>query len=459
MAASGRARDLARRLFDGTLSPDEHAELDALLRAAPEAADAFAEASRLEADLSAHFAHRAAVGDEEALLRRMARRPRRWAGSLALAASLLLLALGGLAWWLMQPGPITPILAEGPADMRLADGSRLRLADGARARLGPRRVELFEGEADFDVEPGPAPFEVVTPAGNVRVLGTSFNVLLTDEEDEMDGKTMVLAVAVFTGLVQVEQGGRVYRLGAGDVRAFFQEREGRDSPRVASGVLAEVGDGKITFQGARGREGQTLDVAAGAKVKIDGKPGKLADLPKGAHLVVELDGDGKASAVSAAGATQGMTVKAADKASVTFTVRGRGEDAEKKFDTKDVAVILDGKPGSPDALKGGDSVSVTLTVDGKGIVLIARAGGEREPERGRGTAGSVKSVDAKANTITLALRGDDEKTYTLAKDAKITAGDKEMKLEDVKEGVGAVLTLDKDGKVTAVQVRMRRERE
>ncbi len=456
MSAAARARELARRLSDGTLSPEGHAELEALLRV-PEGADTFAEASRLEADLSAHFAHEAEVEREAELLRRLARPPRRRWGRLLLAASVLFLALGGLAWWLsFLPVPPGETGAAGPADLRLADGTRLRLADGARARIGVRRVELLEGEADFDVTPG-TPFEVVTPAGRVRVLGTSFNVLLTDEGEEMNAKTMILAVAVFAGLVQVEYRGVEYDLVAGQTRAFGQGREERPAVRTTHGVLEEVGDGKLTIQGGRGRESATLEVAGDAKVKIDGKPGKLADIPKGAHLVIEVTG-GKVSAVSAAGATAAMKVKEAGKDSVTFTVRGRREeDAEKKFDTKDVPVVVDGKPGKAEDLKAGDEVAVTLTIDGKGIVLIAR-GGAREggdrPERGRGAAGAVKSVDAKANTITLeGVRGGEDKTLTLAEGAKILAGDKEIKLEEIKAGTQIVVALDGDGKVTAIRMR------
>jgi transmembrane sensor len=60
-----------------------------------------------------------------------------------------------------------------------------------------RRISL-EGEAFFDVEKG-NPFIVETPQGNVKVLGTSFNV---DSYDDS------FRVSCFTGKVEVSKGGQ-----------------------------------------------------------------------------------------------------------------------------------------------------------------------------------------------------------------------------------------------------------
>lgn len=64
----------------------------------------------------------------------------------------------------------------------LCDGTRIRL--NAESRLiyptrftGPNRVVFLEGEAYFDVSPDSArPFIVQTRMGEIKVLGTSFNV-------------------------------------------------------------------------------------------------------------------------------------------------------------------------------------------------------------------------------------------------------------------------------------------
>ena len=52
----------------------------------------------------------------------------------------------------------------------------------------------------------------------------------------------------------------------------------------------------------------------------------------------------------------------------------------------------------------------------------------------------VKAGDGK---ITLSFKGDDQKhTHDVAKDAKITLDDKEVKLEELKEGVAVKATMD-----------------
>jgi hypothetical protein len=75
-------------------------------------------------------------------------------------------------------------------------------------------------------------------------------------------------------------------------------------------------------------------------------------------------------------------------------------------------------------------------------------------------SGQVKSVDAKAGTITLTVRSRDaaggaDKTYTLAKDAKVTINGQAKTLADVTAGVRVTLKLSADNKVTEVTLQMR----
>lgn len=474
MSPTARARQLAQRHLDGTLAPQDHAELDALLRSCPEAADAFAEATRVDAALTDHFAQQAAVGREGEVLRRLASPPRRWAARLALAACLLL-ALGGLALWLTWPaGPSVEEgqvvidgdewRAEGPARVRLADGSRLDLADGSRVVLRWRHVELRKGEGVFDVAPGDEVFEVVTPAGRARVLGTAFRVSLIEEEDEMNNRGVVLAVAVWSGLVQVEFAGDTYRLGAGQARAFGRgdgDRERR--PDIRRGTLDNFADGKLKLKGGDRREGETFTVPADAKVTVDGKPGKLAGLPEGALVAIELGKKGEVVAVSVTGPSRALVIKSASMDEVTFDVRGRREGVrdEVKFPLKDIAVTVDGKPGKADDLRAGDRVTVTMRADLKGLVSIAKGRAERggrEPDGGRGRRwqrGLVAGVDAKKETVS--LKGErEDRVLELAKGAKVLVNGREAKLEDVKAGAVITFLLGDDGKATRIQVVGRR---
>ncbi len=70
--------------------------------------------------------------------------------------------------------------------------------------------------------------------------------------------------------------------------------------------------------------------------------------------------------------------------------------------------------------------------------------------------GIVTAVDAKAGTITVTVRGEksrDDKTYTLAKDAKILVNDQPKKLEDVPANSRASLKINDDKKVTEINLR------
>lgn len=100
----------------------------------------------------------------------------------------LLLALG--VWfehpyWVqdLTAAHVTPKKAR--SGIALADGSHVLLdADSALSieiTAQARRVRLLRGAAFFDVVPSTIPFIVATQAGDVRVLGTQFDVRLQDE--------------------------------------------------------------------------------------------------------------------------------------------------------------------------------------------------------------------------------------------------------------------------------------
>jgi transmembrane sensor len=86
--------------------------------------------------------------------------------------------------WLRQPGTQFQNIATAVAQrqvLTLADGSRIELNARTTVRVdftrSARRIQLAEGEAFFTVTKDPArPFLVETPAGSVRVTGTTFVV-------------------------------------------------------------------------------------------------------------------------------------------------------------------------------------------------------------------------------------------------------------------------------------------
>jgi len=116
-----------------------------------------------------------------------AARPRR-AGRLkgAAAAAVLLVAVG-IGWWMAPAGLL--------ADHRTAVGERrtIALQDGSQVELGAmtaldiafsareRRITLLSGEAFFTVtKDADRPFIVAAENGEVRVLGTAFDVKIDD---------------------------------------------------------------------------------------------------------------------------------------------------------------------------------------------------------------------------------------------------------------------------------------
>lgn len=113
---------------------------------------------------------------------------RTWVGGAALAASVLVAAITGLACW--SASPLTILAADHRTDagqvrtVRLADGSVVHLgpASAIAVRYGAdtRLVELLSGQADFMAAPLSAherrPFVVAAGDGTARALGTRFTV-------------------------------------------------------------------------------------------------------------------------------------------------------------------------------------------------------------------------------------------------------------------------------------------
>jgi len=167
---------------------------------------------------------------------------RRWAA----AAAAALVACAGLFVWLLRPDE--PILVSGrlsgsarlytpatalPYREALAseEASKLELPHGRAVAVAARtlfellsdaQVRLDDGEASFQVEEGKGTFEVGTPLGAVRVLGTSFLVQVRREDPMAKGTVVkssaatLVVVAVVTGAVLwVNRDGSTERLDAG----------------------------------------------------------------------------------------------------------------------------------------------------------------------------------------------------------------------------------------------------
>lgn len=156
-----------------------------------------------------------------------------------------------------------------------------------------------------------------------------------------------------------------------------------------TGELVRVDGTKLALKGKP--DDQEFALAAGAKVTREGKDAKLADLPVGEPVTVQLTADGSAALAVTSGAP-----------------KGRKPQEVAPDEAEDFAAPQDGE----------------------------------RPARVARQSGPLTGVDAAAGTITLTRKGDGGErrdTIAVAKDAAITVDGKATKLADVKaQGVAEV---------------------
>jgi RNA polymerase sigma factor (sigma-70 family) len=208
-------------------------------------------------------------------------------------------------------------------------------------------------------------------------------------------------------------------------------------------AAVDVERSTITFDDKAAREvaGKTFTVAKNAYIVLDGKRGKLADLPTGARVNLGLCVDQKtARNINAQGPQVGehggSLVKAVDveKGTITFADKASPDVAGKTFPVaRDASLSIDGKPGKLADLPKGALVNLGLCVHRKTARRVTAQGSQ--------VSGVVKAVDAKKNTITVG-----EKTYTVARDASIAIDDKPGKLAGLPAGATVSLSLRVDQK-------------
>jgi hypothetical protein len=164
---------------------------------------------------------------------------------------------------------------------------------------------LQEGAARFAVTKGKGQFRVETPLGTITVLGTEFVVELlpapTTGEAEMKSAKLItaMAVAVFTGSVEVEMMNHRFVLGAGESSVFAKdgdhveqvpqapkkkegEGERRASQSSVTGELSAVEAGNVTIvrRGDSGEKTDTFTMNQDTKImvetdeKVEGNEGK-----------------------------------------------------------------------------------------------------------------------------------------------------------------------------------------
>jgi transmembrane sensor len=195
----------AARLDGDTLDRAERAELDAWLAQKPAHRRLLSEYCQFSADLEeqipALVLHGAVAMPAKAPARRQWTFPRVFSVALAAAAAVAVTA------FVVRPTSQIQNVAKASAERgaeTLVDGTRVELNANTSLRFdnskSEREATLASGEALFAVAKDQSrPFIVKTPAGTVRVTGTTFNV-------RTDPVTNVFEVTVIEGSVQVSPG-------------------------------------------------------------------------------------------------------------------------------------------------------------------------------------------------------------------------------------------------------------
>ena len=146
--------------------------------------------------------------------------------------------------------------------MNLPDGSTVSLSAASEVAVdlgrSARNLELRQGEALFSVAHDPArPFVVHVQGGEIRAIGTSFNVRVEDQQ---------VTVTVVEGTVQIEteaerssDAGLVQLATAGQQVVFGRRRQGSEAQaevqfmapprRVDSSRYASWAEGVLRFDG------------------------------------------------------------------------------------------------------------------------------------------------------------------------------------------------------------------
>lgn len=252
-AADEQAALWAARLDGSELTAADRRALESWLAEAPAHRALLSSYCRLSAELEAQIP--ALQGAAQTPDERSGRPHRpRWIAPLALAAA------AGLAigLWLGRPSARALTFAA-PAGQRqsftLGDGTRVEL--NARTRLEvelgrtERRVRLAQGEAFFNVSKDPSrPFTVATPAGSVRVTGTTFDVK-SDTDSDLDVTVVEGRVLVRPGDPEGSGPSAPWVLGPGDRLSARGDRVSKQS--LSGDDLADTlawRQGRIVFHGA-----------------------------------------------------------------------------------------------------------------------------------------------------------------------------------------------------------------
>jgi transmembrane sensor len=194
----------AARLDGDTLDTAQRAELDAWLAQDPSHRALLSCYCQFSADLEEQLPALVAAGAVALPAEAAPRRASWWSFPRLTGLACAAAAAVAVTFVALKPAPTVEHVATPSAQrgsQTLSDGTRVELNANTRVRFEStpteRRVQLSDGEALFAVAKDVTrPFIVQTPAGSIRVTGTTFNV-------RSEPAATALEVTVIEGSVQV----------------------------------------------------------------------------------------------------------------------------------------------------------------------------------------------------------------------------------------------------------------
>lgn len=195
---------------------------------------------------------------------------------LKIAATVALLIVGLAAAYYFAGSKTIENNTSGIASIDLPDGSAVKLNANSRIHFNSsfwklnRSVNLDAGEAFFEVEEGSV-FTVRTPKGNVTVLGTSFNISLSENNFEVACKTgsvEVKMVDVNKSLI-LSPGEKVNAAGENPIVNIVSENE--IDAWVKGDFIFNNVDVKDVFEVIENTTGYRVDTPSGLELNYSGQ--------------------------------------------------------------------------------------------------------------------------------------------------------------------------------------------
>jgi RNA polymerase sigma factor (sigma-70 family) len=292
-----------------------------------------------------------------------------------------------------------------------ADGAAEKeflLAEGVKVFIDGKEAKLADVPRDATASfMAPVITKNGTPAPvtELRITGSTLNGIIKQVDAAsitLDGEKKPRTIKVADGKVVINgKDVKLADLRAGDkvtitlttdesaallVSAARSEGEKGEKPekpvtkrsQLAGKVAAVDATARTITVTGKGDQELIAKLTADAKVIVDGKGAKLADVPKGAVASLTVVSGKEAqtrevSEVVVMGPTTGGAIKQVDATSITLGNEKIGDRVFKLL--PGTKVTISGKDAKPADLKAGDKVTITLTTDESGALLIA--GGEK----------------------------------------------------------------------------------